>query len=127
LHRSFLNSCEDYHETATHIFVHAGYQPGLPLKDQPAAGLRRTPFKAEWPTPHVSGNAAIVGHTPQKSGEVLDLGHLVCIDTNCHGGGWLTALDVGSGRWWQANEQGEVREGQLKRPAPATLDPGDTP
>jgi serine/threonine protein phosphatase 1 len=54
-----------------------------------------------------------VGHTPQKTGEVLDIGHLVCIDTHCHGGEWLTALDVGSGHWWQANERGEVREGRL--------------
>ena len=39
-----------------------------------------------------SGKVAIVGHTPQKSGEMLDLGFLKCIDTFCHGGGWLTAL-----------------------------------
>ena len=32
-----------------------------------------------------------------KEGEILDLGFLVCIDTNCARGGWLTALDVGSG------------------------------
>jgi hypothetical protein len=27
-----------------------------------------------------------VGHTPQWSGQVLDLGFLVCIDTGCHRG-----------------------------------------
>ena len=30
---------------------------------------------------------ATVGHTPQKTGAVLDLGYLKCIDTFCHGGG----------------------------------------
>jgi serine/threonine protein phosphatase 1 len=50
-----------------------------------------------------------VGHTPQKSGEVLDLGYLKCIDTYCHGGGWLTALEVGTGKVWQANLAGEMR------------------
>ena len=50
-----------------------------------------------------------MGHTPQKSGEVLDLGYMKCIDTNCHGGGWLTALEVGTGKVWQANLVGEVQ------------------
>ena len=53
------------------------------------------------PSPHVSGKRAIVGHSSQKSGEILDLGHLVCIDTYCYGGGWLTALDVDTDEVWQ--------------------------
>jgi hypothetical protein len=40
---------------------------------------------------------------------VLDLGFLVCIDTDCARGGWLTALDVGSGRVWQADRTGRLR------------------
>ena len=51
----------------------------------------------------------IVGHTSQKSGEILDLGHLVCIDTYCHGGGWLTALDVQTEEVWQADLEGNMR------------------
>jgi len=50
-----------------------------------------------------------VGHTSQKSGEILDLGHVVCIDTFCHGGGWLTAMDVMSGDVWQADRHGQMR------------------
>jgi serine/threonine protein phosphatase 1 len=56
-----------------------------------------------------SGKVAAVGHPPQKSGEVLDLGYLKCIDTFCHGGGWLTALEVGNGKVWQANLAGEMQ------------------
>ena len=112
-HRTFLSSCEGLHETETHFFVHANYRADQPLKYQPAAVLRRKSLDDEKPGPHFTGKVAVVGHTPQKSGEILDLGHLVCIDTYCHGGGWLTALDVGSGRWWQANQEGEVREGRL--------------
>jgi serine/threonine protein phosphatase 1 len=41
--------------------------------------------------------------------EVLDLGFLVCIDTNCHRGGWPTALDVDTGQTWQADREGKVR------------------
>jgi hypothetical protein len=38
---------------------------------------------------------------------------VVGIDTFCHVGGWLTAVDADSGRWWRANETGEMREGWL--------------
>ena len=62
---------------------------------------------------HYSGKTAVVGHTPQEDGNILDLGFLVCIDTNCCEGGWLTALDVGTGRYWQANQEGGIREGRL--------------
>jgi serine/threonine protein phosphatase 1 len=36
-------------------------------------------------------------------------GNAICIDTWAHGEGWLTCLDVASGRYWQANQQGETR------------------
>ena len=49
-----------------------------------------------------------MGHTPQRSGEVLDFGFIKCIDKFCHGGGWLTALAVAAGKVWQAN-LGEMR------------------
>lgn len=48
-------------------------------------------------------------HRSQKTGEVLDLGYLKCIDTYCYGGGWLTALDAASGRVWQADRHGWLR------------------
>src|SRR5262249_26299123 len=113
LHRTFLSGSQGRHETDTHFFVHANYRADQPLKYQPAIVLRRKSLDEEMPGPHFTGKVAVVGHTPQKSGKILDLGYLVGIDTYCHGGGWLTALDVGSGRWWQANQQGEVREGRL--------------
>jgi serine/threonine protein phosphatase 1 len=40
----------------------------------------------------------------------LDLGYLKCFDTFCHGGGWLTGLEVNTGKVWQANLTGEMRE-----------------
>ena len=58
-----------------------------------------------------TGKTIISAHTSQKSGETLDAGHAVCIDTTCYGGGWLTCLDVDSGKSWQANEDEEKREG----------------
>jgi serine/threonine protein phosphatase 1 len=108
-HRQFLAGCHDYYETATHLFLHAGYVPELPLEAQPGEALRWRPAHRDTARPHCSGKTAVVGHTPQRSGEILDLGFLKCIDTNCHRGGWLTALDVDSGQVWQADQQGRLR------------------
>lgn len=108
-HLFFLQTCRDFYETETHFFVHAGYVPDLPLDRQPREALRWRVTDPQTTRPHCSGKVAIVGHTPQKSSEVLDLGFLKCIDTNCHRGGWLTALEVDSGKVWQANERGELR------------------
>ncbi len=60
--------------------------------------------------PHKSGKVAIVGHTADRTGEVFNLKHLVCIDTFCYGGKWLTAIDVTTGKIWQTNQIGELRE-----------------
>jgi serine/threonine protein phosphatase 1 len=58
---------------------------------------------------HFSGKTVVVGHTPQVSGLVLDRGFLICIDTDCSRGGWLTALDVHSRVVTQANQDGQIR------------------
>ena len=118
-HLDFIRRCRRYHETDSHFFIHANYQYDVPLDEQPDylafwehiyvhlplwANLSRIA-----PRPHENGKIAIVGHTSQKNGEILDLGHVICIDTFCHGGGCLTALDVGSGKDWQADRHGRLR------------------
>ena len=108
-HIAFLHSCRLYHESDTHLFMHANYQPDRPLSEQSVGMLLWESLRSDIPEPHISGKTAIVGHTSQKSGEVLDLGYLLCIDTYCYGGGWLTALDVDTKQVWQANERGELR------------------
>ena len=109
---AFLQGCRRWHETHRHLFVHANYLSNLPLEEQPLYVLRWESLKTRCPPPHYSGKTAVVGHTAQKGGEILDLGHLKCIDTYCYGGGWLTALDVYSGQLWQADQQGCPREKQ---------------
>ena len=108
-HFAFLEACLASYETETHVFVHASYDADLPMANQPVRLLRWGSLRDGLPAPYVSGKTVIVGHTSQKGGEILDLGHLTCIDTYCHGGGWLTALDVNSGEVWQANQSGAVR------------------
>ena len=81
-----------------------------PLAEQHWQTMRWQSLRQSVPEPHVSGKTAVVGHTSLKNGEILDLGHLVCIDTYCWGGGWLTALDTTTGQIWQADREGQIRE-----------------
>jgi len=105
----FLRGCLPYYETSTHFFVHANYLPDLPLEVQPTEVLRWQYLRDRQPGAHISGKKAIVGHTAQKTGEILDLGHLVCIDTCCYGGGYLTAMNVETGHIWQADKTGRIK------------------
>ncbi len=106
------NQLRDYYETDRHLFVHGNLYPDLPLEEQPEYVLFWERVD-EWTSPHQSGKTMICGHTSQKTGEILNLGHAVCIDTAACKGGWLTCLDVETGDFWQANESGETRAGFL--------------
>lgn len=115
-HVAFLERCQSLFEIDTYFFVHALYEPALPLSRQPERALRWDSFRDHRVGPHDSEKTAIVGHTSQKSGEILDVGYLVCIDTYCYGGGWLTALDLTSRRVWQSDPEGRLRDGPSGRP-----------
>jgi len=104
-HWTFLEGLPISHETDRHFFVHANYAPNRPLSDQDRQTALWLPIDPP-PGPHFSGKTVVVGHTPQVDGTVLNLGHLVCIDTGCGFGGLLTAYDVTSGRVWQVAEDG---------------------
>lgn len=108
-HVRFLKAARDYYETDNFIFIHASYDPNKPMAGQSNTVLQWEHVQPEKIRPHYSGKTAIAGHTPQTSGEVLDLGFLKVIDTDCSRGGWLTALEVGSGSVIQANQNAEVR------------------
>ena len=60
-HFEFLEGCLDFHETDTHIFVHANYFPDLPMDEQPADLLRWESLRDRIPGPHDSGKTVIVG------------------------------------------------------------------
>lgn len=108
-HLALLDRCLDYYEAEDCFFTHANYVAGEPMAGQPVEALRWQNLNEHLPRPHYSGKRAIVGHSAQKSGEVLALDHLWCLDTYCHGGGWLTACDVATGDLWQASADGRLR------------------
>ena len=109
-HIEFIQQSVDYVETSNAILVHANYEPDENPADWPVHTLRWSILDESSPRPHTSGKRVIVGHTEQRHGEILDLGYLTCIDTYCHGSGWLTALDLQSGKVWQASRWGVLRE-----------------
>ena len=90
-HWAFLERLPLVFETEQHFFVHANYFPNRPINEQDSQTVLWRPLESnDIPGRHYSGKTAIVGHTPQNSGQILDLGHLKCIDTGCGHGGWLT-------------------------------------
>jgi serine/threonine protein phosphatase 1 len=112
-HLRFIRGCRPYHETETHIFVHATYDPDQPMDRQSDRSLRWESVRPERMRPHFSGKVVIAGHTSQKGGAILDLGFFKILDTDAYAGGSLTALEVHTDEIVQANQQGEARSIKL--------------
>ncbi len=111
-HLTFFQGLRSYYETSDSIFVHAGYKHDCSMSQQGDAATYWCHLTIPPPPPHQSGKRVFVGHTPQAGGNILDFGHLVCVDTYCFGGGFLTALDVDSFDVVQANLHGHLRRTQ---------------
>lgn len=106
-HWDFMRGTHLYHELDDFILVHAGVAAGVPVSEQDQETYYYQRFHQQ--KPHFSGKTVVCGHTIQ--GDLpTDLGAAICLDTCAYGGGWLSALDLDSGRIWQSNEQGQSRE-----------------
>ncbi len=112
-HWQFLStSLVDYHEDGDFFCVHARVESGLDLADQPESALFWE--KLEEPLMHHSGKTMICGHTKLDGGLPLRFPGTIAIDTGAYSlDGWLTALEWPSLAYWQANQLGETRTGQL--------------
>ena len=106
-HWDWLSQTRYFFQTDSEIFVHGAIGQKAPQHTSETWLLWRR--IGDMKTPHPSGKRVICGHTPQKKGIPLDIGHAVCIDTYCYGGGWLSALEIASNRVFQANELGQTR------------------
>lgn len=103
----------DFFETETHIFVHANLDPEYPLEMQPEIMLFWEFLDA--PVRHDSGKIMVCGHSTQRSGKPRAWPTTVGIDTGAYSAkGWLTCLDVSAQHYWQANQRGETRTGELE-------------
>jgi serine/threonine protein phosphatase 1 len=108
-HLDFFQQLLPYYESADSIFVHAGYHHLLAMHQLDDATTYWNHLPAPLPLPHHSGKRVFVGHTPQPAGNILDAGHVVCLDTYCFGGGYLTAYEIGSNEVIQADRHGHLR------------------
>ncbi len=115
-HIEFLRGCLPYCETEHHFFTHANYLEGKPLAKTPGEVLRWQSLIDKLPGPHQSGKMAVLGHTAQKDGEILFAGYLLCIDTYCYGTGHLTAFEVNTGEYWQADRRGKFLKNDIFHP-----------
>ena len=105
-HWQFIKSAELYHELENHILVHAGLEADFSVDQQDQEVYYYQRFYSQ--KPHVSGKIIVCGHTIQ--GDLPNhQGHAICLDTCAYGGGWLSAMDVDSGKIWQTNERGQNR------------------
>jgi serine/threonine protein phosphatase 1 len=114
-HLQFYAGLKGHHETETEMFVHAMYDPNKRLDCQDEELTYWTHLPPHPPPPHASGKRVFLGHTPQPGGEVLLLPHLVCVDTYCFGGGYLTAMNLDNQTLIQVNRHGHVRKVPLAR------------
>ena len=110
-HWDFLDECEMYYETDTHIFVHGGLEPDEPVDEQDDEALLW--LRVRDVKPHMSGKIIVCGHTPQRNHSILNLSYAICVDTHAYAEGWLSCLEVETGIYWQANEKGEVRQKEI--------------
>lgn len=125
-HWDFLDrECRDWFEMPEFILVHAGALPHLPMHQQPGQALHWLRFHEL--EPHRSGKTIVCGHTPQPGGSIGVLSRRICIDSGSGtipDRGCLTCLDLYSGTFWQANEDGPMSKGQIRTGRPVPRQPG---
>lgn len=111
-HWEFLDATQPYYEEGHLKFVHASLAPGVPLAQQSSQDIYWK--KIDGDTSSYASHAKVLcGHTAQRDGKILNLGHTICIDTCAYGGQWLTMLDCINGRYWQSSTKGALRNGQI--------------
>lgn len=113
-HLAFFQDLRAYYETTNEIFVHANYQHDRNMTDQDEVATYWSHLGIP-PPPHQSGKRVFVGHTPQPGGNILNIEHLVCVDTYCFGGGFLTALNLETFELIQTNLHGHLRRTPISR------------
>lgn len=108
----FITNCKLYHETETHILVHAGLDPKLPLEEQTEEDLLWLRFDNL--KPHQSEKTIICGHTPdRKEFKPRTKKGAICIDTYVYHTGYLTCLELETGTYHQANQKAQTKTGSI--------------
>ncbi|RJR17473.1 MAG: serine/threonine protein phosphatase [Desulfobacteraceae bacterium] len=95
-HLKFFNSLKPFIDIGTHLVVHAGFMPGVPLEEQSLADMIwiREPFIS---SSCDFGKKVVFGHTPFKEPLIMD--NKVGIDTGAVYGNMLTCLELPAERF----------------------------
>jgi serine/threonine protein phosphatase 1 len=114
-HFEFLDRARLWIELGGKVFVHAGFDPNVPLGEQGMRTLTtdRTLVERAWQE-HSSGRARklgiyediFLGHTPTQmfgSDVPLHLGNVWMLDTGAGWSGKLTMMDVDTKQFWQSD------------------------
>lgn len=110
-HWEFLKELKPYYLTDRFLLTHATPPSNRAIEDCDDEDLYWARFRNL--KPRKDGLFLICGHTPQDERlPALDNGHL-CLDTGCVHGGYLTALTLETGDYIQANESGDLRDGEV--------------
>jgi serine/threonine protein phosphatase 1 len=94
-HFHFLLNLDLFLETETHIFVHAGLRPGVPLhrqSEEDCLWIRNEFLESEYDF----GKTVVFGHTPFRTPFIIP--GRAGLDTGAVFGGPLTCLEVTAGR-----------------------------
>ena len=104
-HRRFLRDRPLTHETSTHLFVHAGIRPGIPLSEQIEHDLLwiRGEFLNDT---RDHGRLIVHGHTPVP--EPMHCGNRVNLDAGAGFGRPLAAAVFEGSRTWILTDEGRV-------------------
>ncbi|NPV05843.1 MAG: serine/threonine protein phosphatase [Syntrophaceae bacterium] len=98
-HLAFFRSLLPFYETETHLFVHAGVRPGIPMEIQ-------DPYDMVWIrhefflSGHGLKKTVVFGHTPFTRGPFVGE-KMIGIDTGAVYGGALTCLELPALRFHQ--------------------------
>lgn len=113
-HWRFIKSTMPFHETPSHLLVHARAYAELWMAEDTDHSVFHEIFHLPPPSPCSPQKIMVCGHTPQHDGNPRVSGRIICIDTAVHQSGWLTCLNTDSLEYWQSNEQGLVRRRVLE-------------
>lgn len=121
-HWRFLETTLLFHEAPQQIFVHGSLDATRQMDQQdPEHLLWQKCYQTE---KHSSGKPIICGHTPHLEGRPGNYDWGICADTAACRGGWLTCIDVSTGRYWQANESGNTRNDRIRLSSATTEESG---
>jgi serine/threonine protein phosphatase 1 len=123
-HADFLNTARLWLEEDGRVFIHAGFDPRVPLKEQRIRRLvsDRDMIHAAWKKYNAGEEfkfgvyeEIFLGHTSTltfQSDVPLHMGNVWALDTGAGWAGKLTIMDVQTKQYWQSDKTADIYDGR---------------